>query len=112
MFEELAKIQTQVEYASEFRYRHPIMDKNTLVIAISQSGETSDTIAALKEAKKYGVKTLTICNVMGSSMTRIADGVIYTRAGLKLELRRQKHSQHSLRSFTFLLYYFQNQKNT
>ncbi|MEK6943805.1 MAG: glutamine--fructose-6-phosphate transaminase (isomerizing) [Nanoarchaeota archaeon] len=90
MFEELAKIQTQVEYASEFRYRHPIMDKNTLVIAISQSGETADTIAALKEAKKYGVKTLTICNVMGSSMTRIADGVIYTRAGPEIGVASTK----------------------
>ena len=90
MFEELAKIQTQVEYASEFRYRHPIMDKNTLVIAISQSGETADTIAALKEAKKYGVKTLVICNVMGSSMTRIADGVIYTRAGPEIGVASTK----------------------
>src|SRR3989338_5330284 len=90
MFEELAKIPTEVEYASEFRYRHPIMDKDSLVIAISQSGETADTIAAMKEAKKYGVKTLAICNVMGSSITRISDGVIYTRAGPEIGVASTK----------------------
>lgn len=90
MFEELAKIPTEVEYASEFRYRHPILDKDTLVVAISQSGETADTIAALKEAKKYGVKTLAICNVMGSSMTRISDGVVYTRAGPEIGVASTK----------------------
>ena len=90
MLEELAKIPTEVEYASEFRYRHPLIDKNTLVIAISQSGETADTIAALKEAKKYGVKTLAICNVMGSSITRISDGVIYTRAGPEIGVASTK----------------------
>ncbi|MEK6983598.1 MAG: glutamine--fructose-6-phosphate transaminase (isomerizing) [Nanoarchaeota archaeon] len=90
MFEELAKIPTEVEYASEFRYRHPLLDKDTLVIAISQSGETADTIAALKEAKKYGVKTLSICNVMGSSITRISDGIIYTRAGPEIGVASTK----------------------
>jgi len=90
MFEELAKIPTEVEYASEFRYRHPLLDKNTLVVAVSQSGETADTIAALKEAKKYGVKTLSICNVMGSSITRISDGVVYTRAGPEIGVASTK----------------------
>lgn len=90
MFEELAKIPTEVEYASEFRYRHPLLDKDTLVIAISQSGETADTIAALKEAKKHGVKTLSICNVMGSSITRTSDGVIYTRAGPEIGVASTK----------------------
>ena len=90
MLEELAKIPTDVEYASEFRYRHPLVDKNTLVIAISQSGETADTIAALKEAKKMGVKTLSVCNVMGSSITRISDGVIYTRAGPEIGVASTK----------------------
>ena len=90
MLEELAKIPTEVEYASEFRYRHPILDKDTLVIAISQSGETADTIAALKEAKSIGVKTLAICNVQGSSITRIADSVIYTRAGPEIGVASTK----------------------
>jgi len=90
MLEELAKIPTEVEYASEFRYRHPLLDKGTLVIAISQSGETADTIAALKEAKKYGVKTLSICNVVGSSITRLSHGVIYTRAGPEIGVASTK----------------------
>ena len=90
MFEELTKIPTEVEYASEFRYRHPLMSKDTLVIGISQSGETADTLAAMKEAKKFGVKTLAICNVMGSSITRVADGVIYTRAGPEIGVASTK----------------------
>src|SRR3989344_2231870 len=90
MFEELAKIPTDVEYASEFRYRSPILNPNTIVIAISQSGETADTIAALKEAKKLGVKTIAICNARGSSITRVADGVIYTRAGPEIGVASTK----------------------
>ena len=90
MLEELAKIPVQVEYASEFRYRHPLLDENTLVIAISQSGETADTIAALKEAKKHGAKTLAICNVIGSSITRISDGIIYTRTGPEIGVASTK----------------------
>ncbi len=90
MFEELAKIPTEVEYASEFRYRHSLLEENTLVIAISQSGETADTIAALKEAKKSNVKTLVICNVVGSSLTRIADGTIHTRAGPEIGVASTK----------------------
>ena len=89
MFEELAKIPTEVEYASEFRYRHPLLDKNTLVIAISQSGETADTISALKEAKKY-CKTLSICNVIDSSITRTSNGIIYTRAGPEIGVASTK----------------------
>ena len=90
MFEELAKIPTDVEYASEFRYRNPLIKKNTLVIAISQSGETADTIAALKEAKNLGVKTISICNVRGSSITRVSDGVVYTRAGPEIGVASTK----------------------
>lgn len=90
MLEELVKIPVEVEYASEFRYRNPIMGKNTLVIAISQSGETADTNAALKEAKKLGATTLGICNVVGSSMTRISDHTIYTRAGPEIGVASTK----------------------
>ena len=90
MLEELAKIPTEVEYASEFRYRHMLLDENSLVVAISQSGETADTLAALKEAKKNGIKTLAICNVIGSSMTRSADSVIYTRAGPEIGVASTK----------------------
>ncbi len=90
MLEELAKIPVEVEYASEFRYRNPIIEKNTLVIAVSQSGETLDTNSALKEAKARGATTLAICNVRGSSISRIADHVIYTKAGPEIGVASTK----------------------
>jgi glucosamine--fructose-6-phosphate aminotransferase (isomerizing) len=90
MFEELAKIPTEVEYASEFRYRHPIIDKGTLVIAISQSGETADTLAAMREAKNKGAKILSICNVRGSSIARSSDAVLYTHAGPEIGVASTK----------------------
>jgi glucosamine--fructose-6-phosphate aminotransferase (isomerizing) len=71
----------EVEYASEFRYRNPPMDRNTIVVAVSQSGETADTLAALREAKRKGHHTLGICNVVGSTIAREADGGIYLHAG-------------------------------
>ncbi len=83
MFERDAKIKTSVEVASEFRYRSPIMSKDTLFVVISQSGETADTLETLKIAKKAGLKTLVICNVDNSSMVRIADRAILTRAGIE-----------------------------
>ena len=90
MIEELAKIPTEVEYASEFRYRDPIVDKNTLVVAISQSGETADTLAAMREARKKGCKVVSICNAAGSSVARESDGVIYTRAGPEIGVASTK----------------------
>jgi len=90
MFEELAKIPTEVEYASEFRYRNPIIDENTLVIGISQSGETADTLAAIKEAKKLRANVISICNAMGSSITRISDSVLYTKAGPEIGVASTK----------------------
>ncbi len=90
MIEELAKIPVEVEYASEFRYRNPIINPNTLVIAISQSGETLDTNSALKEAKARGATTLAICNVVGSTITRIADHVVYTKAGPEIGVASTK----------------------
>ncbi len=83
MFERYSKIKTSVEVASEFRYRSPIMSKNMLFVVISQSGETADTLETLKMAKKAGLKTLAICNVDNSSMVRIADTFILTRAGIE-----------------------------
>ncbi|MFH1594693.1 MAG: glutamine--fructose-6-phosphate transaminase (isomerizing) [Candidatus Omnitrophota bacterium] len=90
MLEGLARIPTWVDTSSEFRYRKPIVGKNTLVILISQSGETADTLAALREAKSRGAKTLAICNVLGSSITREADGVIYTHAGPEIAVASTK----------------------
>lgn len=90
MIEELAKIPVEVEYASEFRYRDPIVDDGTIVIAISQSGETADTLAALREAKKKGAKIISIVNVKGSSIARESDSVIYTRAGPEIGVASTK----------------------
>lgn len=90
MLEELSKIPVEVEYASEFRYRHPIIDKDTLIIAISQSGETADTLAAMREAKKLGAKILSICNVKGSSIARESDSVLYTHAGPEIGVASTK----------------------
>src|SRR5439155_1124691 len=81
MMEELARIPSEVEYASEFRYRNPIVDERTLVVGISQSGETADTLAALREAKRRGARTLGLVNVVGSTIAREVDGGIYLHAG-------------------------------
>lgn len=88
--EDLAKIPVRVELASEFRYRSPLLDKNGLVIIISQSGETADSLAALREAKKRGIKTLAIVNVIGSSIAREADYVFYTLAGPEISVATTK----------------------
>jgi len=90
LMEQFVKIPCEVEYAAEFRYRHPIVDENTLVIAISQSGETADTMGAVWEAKSRGAKVLGICNVEGSTIAREADGVIYTFAGPEIGVASTK----------------------
>ncbi len=90
VFEQLLRIPTKVELASEFRYSNPIANENTLVIAISQSGETADTLAALNEAKRLGAQTLAIVNVAGSSIGKAADSVIYTRAGPEISVATTK----------------------
>ena len=90
VMEDLARVPVRVEVASEFRYRRPILDKNGLVIVVSQSGETADTLAALREAKNQGVKTLGIVNVVGSSIAREADSVFYTLAGPEISVATTK----------------------
>lgn len=90
MIEKLARIPVNVEIASEFRYREPVMSKNDIVILLSQSGETADTIAALKYAKSCGVYTLAIVNVIGSSLAKEADSVIYTLAGPEIAVASTK----------------------
>jgi glucosamine--fructose-6-phosphate aminotransferase (isomerizing) len=90
MIEQFARIPVEVDYASEFRYRDPVMDENTLLLVISQSGETADTIAALREAKSHGSKILAICNVQGSMITREADGTILTHAGPEIGVASTK----------------------
>lgn len=90
VMEDLTRIPVRVELASEFRYRRPILDKHGLVIVISQSGETADTLAALREAKAQGIKTLGIVNVVGSSIAREADSVFYTLAGPEISVATTK----------------------
>src|SRR5206468_3490108 len=90
MIEQLARIPVEVDYASEFRYRDPVLDENTLLLVISQSGETADTIAALREAKEHGSKVLAVCNVQGSMIVREADGTILTHAGPEIGVASTK----------------------
>lgn len=90
MLEELARIPVEVDYASEFRYRDPIIDDRTLIIAISQSGETADTIAAVRESKQKGAKILAICNVNGSMLTRESHGTVLTHAGPEIGVASTK----------------------
>ena len=90
VIEDLVQIPVRVELASEFRYRKPLLDKNGLVIIISQSGETADSLAALREAKSRGIKTLAIVNVVGSSIAREADNVFYTLAGPEIAVATTK----------------------
>lgn len=90
MVEEMARIPVEVDIASEFRYRDPLVDEKTLLVCISQSGETADTLAALREAKAKGARTLGICNVLGSSITREAEWVLYTHAGPEIGVASTK----------------------
>ena len=90
VIEDIARIPVRVEIASEFRYRKPVLGGNELVIVISQSGETADSLAALREMKQQGVKTLAIVNVLGSSIAREADGVFYTKAGPEISVATTK----------------------
>ncbi|MEK6776144.1 MAG: glutamine--fructose-6-phosphate transaminase (isomerizing) [bacterium] len=90
MVEEMARIPVEVDIASEFRYRDPLVDEKTLLVCISQSGETADTLAALREAKAKGARTLGICNVLGSSITREAEWILYTHAGPEIGVASTK----------------------
>lgn len=105
MFEEIAKIPTEVDYASEFRYRDPIITDNNLIIAISQSGETADTLAAVREAKNKGAKILAICNCLGSTLTREADGNLYTHAGPEIGVASTKAFTSQLATLYILALY-------
>jgi glucosamine--fructose-6-phosphate aminotransferase (isomerizing) len=90
MVEGLAKLPVEVDLASEFRYRDPLIGPRTLMVAISQSGETADTLAAVKEGRERGAQVLAICNVVGSTLVRMADGVIYTQAGPEIGVASTK----------------------
>ena len=104
--EKLCKIETEIDIASEFRYRDPLVNENTLCIFISQSGETADTIAALKLSKEKGAKTLAISNVIGSSITREADYAIYTHAGPEIAVASTKAYTSQVVLLVILAIYF------
>jgi glucosamine--fructose-6-phosphate aminotransferase (isomerizing) len=112
LLEELVKLPCEVDIGSEFRYRDPIINGNTLVLLISQSGETADTLAGLREAKKKGGKTLAICNVLGSTATREADGVIYTRAGPEIGVASSKAFTAQLTALCLLAVHFGRVRGT
>jgi glucosamine--fructose-6-phosphate aminotransferase (isomerizing) len=105
MIEQLARVPVDVDYASEFRYRDPVLSENDLLIVISQSGETADTIAAMREAKRAGCKVLAICNVFGSMITREADGTILTHAGPEIGVASTKaFTAQMIALYIFALY--------
>lgn len=105
MLEELGRVPVEVDYASEFRYRNPVLRETDLLIVISQSGETADTIAAMREAKASGCKVLAICNVQGSMITREADGTILTHAGPEIGVASTKaFTSQMIALYLFALY--------
>ena len=110
--EKLVRLSVEIDVASEFRYKEPIIDDKTLVIVVSQSGETSDTLAALKESKRLGAKTLAVTNVVGSSIAREADQVIYTWAGPEIAVASTKAYTTQLVAFFMLALYMAEIKGT
>ena len=110
MFEEYAGIPTEVDIASEFRYRKPVVDKNTAAIFISQSGETADTLAALKEMKQKGVLTIGITNAVGSTQSRETDAGVYTRSGPEIAVASTKAFLGQLSTLAMLVIYFGRQR--
>ncbi len=106
LFEDLAQIPVEVEYASELRYRNPPMDDDTLIFAITQSGETADTLAALREMKRQGHMTMAICNVVGSSIAQEADGGVFLHAGPEIGVASTKAYTSQCLALTMLALYF------
>jgi glucosamine--fructose-6-phosphate aminotransferase (isomerizing) len=112
MIERLARIPVEVDYGSEFRYRDPIVGPDTLTVVISQSGETADTLAAQREAKQKGSKTLAICNVVGSMITREAAGTLITHAGPEIGVASTKAFTCQLTALFLLAMYLGQQRGT
>ena len=102
MIEQLARLSCEVDLASEFRYRDPLVSERTLAVAVSQSGETADTLAALREAKSRGARALSICNVLGSAIPRDSDDVLYTHAGPEIGVASTKAFTTQLAAFYLL----------
>jgi len=111
LFEEFARIPVEVEYASEFRYRNPPIDRNTIVIAITQSGETADTLAAIRESKRKGHPVLSLCNVVGSTIAREADGGVYLHAGPEIGVASTKAFTSQVTVLAMLALFFGRMRN-
>ncbi len=112
LIEEYARIPVEVEYGSEFRYRKPVLYKDDIVIAISQSGETADTLAAIHLAKEYGVKVLGICNVVGSSIPRETDAGVYTHAGPEIGVASTKAFTAQVTVLAMIAFFLGRKRNT
>jgi glucosamine--fructose-6-phosphate aminotransferase (isomerizing) len=112
LIEKIAGVPVWVDQASEFRYRDPIVDKETLLIVISQSGETADTLAALREGKKKGATVMSVCNVLGSTISRESDGVIYTHAGPEIAVASTKAYTAQVAILHLFTYYLAAIKGT
>lgn len=111
VFETLSKVPTQIDVSSEFRYRDLLIDKNTLVLAISQSGETADTLAGVRQARKLGATVISICNVLGSTLTRESDGVMYTHAGPEIGVASTKAYTAQLVAIYLFAFYLARVRN-
>jgi glucosamine--fructose-6-phosphate aminotransferase (isomerizing) len=111
LIEEFARIPVEVEYASEFRYRNPPIEHDTIVLAITQSGETADTLAALRESKRKGHPTLAICNVVGSTIAREADGGVYLHAGPEIGVASTKAFTSQVTVLALLALHFGRMRN-
>jgi glucosamine--fructose-6-phosphate aminotransferase (isomerizing) len=111
MLEELTRIPTKVEYASEFRYKNPVVDRNTLVIAISQSGETADTLAAIREARRRGARVMGIVNVVGSTIARETDFGIYLHAGPEIGVASTKAFTSQVAALALFSLYVARRRN-
>jgi glucosamine--fructose-6-phosphate aminotransferase (isomerizing) len=112
LIEEYARVPVEVEYASEFRYRNPIISEKDLVIAISQSGETADTMAAIELAKEKGATIFGICNVVGASIPRITDAGVYTHAGPEIGVASTKAFTAQVTVLTLIAFYIAQQRGT
>jgi glucosamine--fructose-6-phosphate aminotransferase (isomerizing) len=112
LIEALAQVPVEVDYGSEYRYRNPIVGKNTLAIVITQSGETADTLAALREAKRKGASSIAICNVVGSMATREAEGTVYTHAGPEIGVASTKAFTSQLVALQILALYMAQVRGT
>jgi glucosamine--fructose-6-phosphate aminotransferase (isomerizing) len=110
LMEEILRIPVEIDMASEFRYRRPILDRNSLLVAVSQSGETADTLAAVREGKRQGAQVVAVTNVVGSTITREVDGILYTRAGPEIGVAATKTFTAQMVAMYLLTFYIAQKK--